>query len=139
MFEVKKSVSMHTVRGELTNWLELGGDETWVRIVNHKLPENTTLSDFRPGGKFNPSENYENTLSVIATTEGGELIVTCEEDDAGNELKDYTLNLEKIQQGLQVMANKYAHHFSNMVNEDGDMTTSSVFVQCCLFGEVVFC
>ena len=43
-----------------------------------------------------------------------------------------------IQRGLAVMATKYGKHFGDMMAQTGDATTSDVFVQCCLFGEIVF-
>jgi hypothetical protein len=48
------------------------------------------------------------------------------------------LDAVAIDRGLQVMAHDYARHFADMVNENDDADTSDVFLQCCLFGEVVY-
>jgi hypothetical protein len=48
------------------------------------------------------------------------------------------LDQAAIARGLEVMATKYGRHFSDMVSENDDADTSDVFLQCCLFGEVVY-
>ncbi len=50
----------------------------------------------------------------------------------------YELSLDKLKTGLQVLAEKYPHHFANVINETGDATTGDVLVQCALFGEIVY-
>jgi hypothetical protein len=70
---------------------------------------------------------------------GGALIISDKEDDSPTKSKKtYRLDLESITKGLQVMADKYPWHFANMVSEDFDATTGDVFLQCCLFGEVIY-
>ena len=128
---------MDYIRSELTNWIELA-DESWVRKIKPNLPPGTVKEDFSCGGKLNPEGNFHNALAVIATTEGGSLIITCDETDDGSETKDYVLDDNAIVNGLQVMASFHPRHFKDFVNQDGDVLTDSVFVQCCLFREVVF-
>jgi hypothetical protein len=36
------------------------------------------------------------------------------------------------------MAREYGRHFSDMIAENDDATTADVFLQCCLFGELVY-
>lgn len=50
----------------------------------------------------------------------------------------YELTLDKLKAGLQVMADKYPHHFVDIIRETGDATTGDVLVQCALFGEIVY-
>ncbi len=52
--------------------------------------------------------------------------------------KTYELTLDKLKAGLQVLADKYPHHFKDIVDETGDATTGDVLVQCALFGEIVY-
>ena len=49
-----------------------------------------------------------------------------------------TLNREKLIAGLQVMASKYPRHFANFMSENDDAETGDVYLQCCLFGEIVY-
>lgn len=53
--------------------------------------------------------------------------------------KNYTdLNLELCLKGLKIMAEKYPLHFDTFINESEDAITGDVFIQCCVFGEIVF-
>jgi hypothetical protein len=40
--------------------------------------------------------------------------------------------------GLQVMAEKYPVHFNNFDSDNFDAETGDVFLQCSLFGEIVY-
>lgn len=65
--------------------------------------------------------------------EGGQIIVRDNEEE-----KVHTLDLEAIKKGLQIMADKEPRHFADILDENDDMTTADVFVQCALFGEVIY-
>lgn len=49
-----------------------------------------------------------------------------------------TLDLAAIRRGLAIMAKLEPKHFADFLNEQYDATTADVFVQCCVFGEVVY-
>jgi hypothetical protein len=36
------------------------------------------------------------------------------------------------------MAADYPRHFADLVNENDDADTGDAFVQCCVFGEVIY-
>lgn len=57
------------------------------------------------------------------------------EADAG---ETYQLDLVSIRQGLEQMAAKFPTHFADAINDRGDNGTADVFVQCCLFGDVIY-
>lgn len=69
---------------------------------------------------------------------GGGIVITTLEGDEFDGKTEWQLNLASIKQGLQVMAARYARNFADFVNEDDDAITGDVFLQCCLFGEVVY-
>ena len=48
------------------------------------------------------------------------------------------LNLASLQSGLQTMSNISISHYNNFVRENFDSETGDVFIQCCLFNEVIF-
>jgi len=50
----------------------------------------------------------------------------------------YLLSDVEIQRGLNRMAEDYTHHWIDFLNENDDATTGDVFLQCCVFGEVVY-
>lgn len=52
--------------------------------------------------------------------------------------RTYELTLDKLKAGLQILADKYPHHFKDVIDETGDATTGDVLVQCALFGEIVY-
>ena len=50
----------------------------------------------------------------------------------------YNVTLENFIKGLGVMSNRYPRHFKDVITEDHDAETSDVFIQCAVFGEIVF-
>jgi hypothetical protein len=52
-------------------------------------------------------------------------------------MEDGLLDMGTIRHGLQVMANQYPRHWNNFINDNEDADTGDVFLQCCLWGEVV--
>ena len=52
--------------------------------------------------------------------------------------KIHILNMKKIKRGLTAMAKKEPSHFADFLKENYDETTGDVFLQCCLFGEVIY-
>jgi hypothetical protein len=53
--------------------------------------------------------------------------------------KDHKLDRLSIENGLKVMMAKYPRHFGNWVAENDDSETGNVFLQCCVFGDLVYC
>jgi hypothetical protein len=49
-----------------------------------------------------------------------------------------TLDLDAAQRGLQLMAEKYPHHWGDFLAENDDATTGDVFLQLALYGEVIY-
>lgn len=43
-----------------------------------------------------------------------------------------------IQRGFQVMSEKYSRHMGDFLSNNDDATTADVWLQCCLFGDVVY-
>lgn len=50
----------------------------------------------------------------------------------------YILSDVEIQRGLNVMAEDYEHHWLDLINDNMDADTADVFLQCCVFGEVIY-
>lgn len=48
------------------------------------------------------------------------------------------LDRDAITRGLATMARIAPRHFSDILTENDDAVTADVFVQCCLFGEIVY-
>lgn len=52
--------------------------------------------------------------------------------------QECVLNLDTVATGLRVMADKYQRHFLGFLTGGDDAETGDVFVQCCVFGEVIY-
>lgn len=52
--------------------------------------------------------------------------------------KNKTLDLKKVEKGLQVMANDRPADFADFVEGNYDDNTGDVFLQCCLFKDVIY-
>ena len=67
--------------------------------------------------------------------EGGYLMISVHIEDSGAPKR---LDLDTIKRGLGVMAEKYPRDYGNFIKENEDSETGDVFLQCCLFGEIVY-
>lgn len=65
---------------------------------------------------------------------GGVIIREFEEDEP----EALRLDREALTRGMQILADKYPRHFARFVAEDEDAETGDVFLQCCVFGEIVY-
>lgn len=112
-----------------------GGSNYWVGIQKYEYPAGKTRKDFE----------FRHIEVVLA---GGKQFLYDAAEDNGNEKYDaekkelWTLTREKLIKGLNVMANLKkghgAHHWPNFLAENDDAETGDVYLQCCLFGEIVY-
>jgi len=66
---------------------------------------------------------------------GGTVTVINIEDGDDEKFKPSPLNEESIKRGLSVLAIK---HLNDIIEETDDGNTADIFLQCCLFGEVIY-
>ena len=50
----------------------------------------------------------------------------------------YRLDLTKIEKGLGIFARTCPEQFASFLSEDDDAETGDCFLQCCIFGEVIY-
>ncbi len=99
-----------------------GGSNYWAKIVNFKAPNNPLNSlDDR---KFPKHISYP-------MNEGGSLTV----HDIHNDI-DYILTLDKIQKGLELLAENKPTAFADIINDDADSETADMFLQFALLGRL---
>lgn len=97
------------------------------------------LNDCAEGSRYWCMNSFElgyDSGTLLATKNGlgeGLILKDGEEDEKG-----HNLNLGVIQKGLHVMAKDYPQHFADFYSGDYDAVTSDCFLQCCLFGEVIY-
>lgn len=106
-----------------------------ISIRSHiKLEDIESLLDSASRGSSYWCENdlgYESNVK-LAVSDKGYTLEDIEEENT------HILDIKKIKKGLTVMAKKEPRHFADFISEDYDQTTGDVFLQCCLFGKVIY-
>lgn len=123
-------VDWQTISYMLVNAFE-GGVGYWCQITGYERPKNFDNS---------LPENAQFKHMSYAVNEGGAMLVRelDEDENFTDKSPKHRLDMEAMARGVQVMADKYPHHFRNMVEEEDDATTGDVLIQCALFGELVY-
>ena len=75
---------------------------------------------------------YETKVRRVMNDPRGLIMIDKEEK------RKYRLDAEALHRGLKVMAKHYKSDFADIINETADMNTSDVFLQCALFGKVIY-
>jgi hypothetical protein len=125
---VKTKVPMRRVADLLCAGFE-GGIGYWAVITGYVKPEDFGGQRRRFMGGETP-KYIDYPLSPC----GAVLIEEVENDDHVQLRLDYPA----VERGLEIMQDKYPRHFGNWLSEDDDATTGDVFIQCCLFGKIVY-
>lgn len=101
-----------------------GGSNHWYcELRVEQYPEGKSKAD------------YDCWWIQVPLEEGGVLKFDLK-DDFRNE--EFRLNLEIITKGLRTMQDKYSWHWADFINENEDAETGDVFLQCCVFGDIVY-
>ena len=114
------AVTEQQIENTLCSALE-GGSNYWCEIRGYIHQEPTRQQPYAPSYLTTPLSPF------------GKLILFDKEEE-----KEMELTREKLIEGVRVMAQKYPKHFGDMMSEEGDSTTGDVFLQCALFGEVIY-
>lgn len=123
-------LSLDAVSDLISTALE-GGSNYWYQIVGHDKPASITFRSSLFKDDEKPHPYYDFPLN-----EGG--AVHFEADGAGEDNQVFTLNLESIHKGLNLLLDKYPSRLAAIVDESYDAEDADVFLQASLFGEVVF-
>ena len=103
-----------------------GGSNYWYTINRFVVPKAEPW-------KFPGDKEVFRHIGYPLTT-GGAVIVADKEDEG----KEYRLDLKAIQRGWKLLKETQPRHYADVLKENADATTGDVFLQCCLFGEVVY-
>lgn len=124
-FTVKTAISSETIMYQVISAFE-GGITYWADTADIVTPDRSTLKE-QP---FYANQSlYEGDFKIS---------ITQQEEHIKGAGRDVLLTPENVQSGLDVMASKYGRHFADMMNENGDAITADVFIQCCVFGDLVY-
>lgn len=129
---IKLEIPRSRISDLLCSALE-GGSSYWCSIDRKNKPKNLA---------FRSDEEHIYEHLDFPLNEGGSLTISVLKDSEGTltieDTESFTLNLESITNGLVIMATDCPRHFGDFMAETDDATTGDVFLQCCLFGEVIY-
>ena len=127
---VSVDIPTSTIRNLLVGAIE-GGSNYWATFrLDPNFTKSVTESDKasyveQEGGEYYAHYDIENSNYClrVSDAEGG---------------STYNVTFDSFVNGLGVMANRYPHHFKDVIAENHDAETSDIFIQCAVFGEIVF-
>lgn len=105
-----------------------GGSNYWYMVVDKTVPTDIA----KPWGN-----DYTPTYISYPFSEDGALMIADLEDEDGDK---YMLDKAAIDRGKALLStdDQYSHHLENVLQEQDDADTGDVFLQLCLFGEVIY-
>jgi hypothetical protein len=106
-----------------------GGSSYWLHSTEMFVPRRIA-----PGTE----EDQKITRETLPLIEGGIVFVTLMEEARKGEGARYNLKRLDIWNGLGVMSRECPRQFGYALSGRGDADTADLFLQCCLFGEVIF-
>jgi hypothetical protein len=65
-------------------------------------------------------------------------------EDFDGDIKDFPksakhhITLADVQKGLELMRDQYPRHYADLVEENDDLVTGDVWLQCAVFGELIY-
>ncbi len=134
---IEVTIGIDRVRNLLCCAFE-GGSNYWYVIVDRRYPPGFDAADYREGGKAQPPDDYWHWSQILPLQDGGSLVIGTKDDDEIDGSKQWTLDAQAIARGLVTMAEKYPRHYGSVLADNEDAETGDVFLQCCLFGKLVF-
>jgi hypothetical protein len=146
---IDQQVTFNRIADLLTSAFE-GGSNYWIDSIVRHDPERFDFAAYPDLGRERgmPPQTY---LCDVPLNAGGSIdFILNESFDADGTVK-YTLDLERIKRGLQTFlkgegfgtekdgtVRRVPRHAASFLSESEDAETGDVFLQICLFGEVVF-
>lgn len=125
---VNTEVPLQRVADLLCSAMESGGIAYWARIERTRKPRKPIPFTSPESGTIYPLMDYP-------LCKGGSVTLRDIEDETRGLL---VLDLDAIQRGLTLMPARAPGHWADFVREDSDANTADVFVQLCVFGEVIY-
>jgi len=119
--DIKLVVPDQRLQDLLTSAFE-GGSNYWYQIDAFNYPEGQTKESLKIEFPH-----------VELPFKGGSLTIS-----SGGDMPVKTLDRAAIEKGLDVMAQKYPRDYADFLAENDDANTGDAFLQCCLYGELIF-
>lgn len=128
-FMIKHELTAEQISDVLCSAFE-GGSNYWYHIDEQIKPSEW---QFDSDPQRSPHLHW---LHDYPLNPNGALLISDTTED--NEHGVMTLDGEAIQRGLDVLAEKYHHHVTDIVQENADADTGDALLQCCLFGDIIY-
>lgn len=137
-FCVILNVAIEDVAYLLCSALE-GGSNYWY-MIEEKIAPSRWVREERPcySTKELAEKNIDkHYLFWYPFNPGGALVIS-DRSGEGDETARYLLDEAAIQNGLNIMARYHTRHFTDFLTENYDAITADVFLQCCIFKDVIY-
>lgn len=134
--KITENVPIERVHDMLVSAFE-GGSNYWYMIVDEVVPEKHTFTVKTWDYKREKEPSYLH-LEEIPFNEGGALLINDEKADEPKLQEPVRIDLETMEKGLQIMARDYKAHYADFLKENDDAETADVFLQCVVFGDVIY-
>ena len=121
-------VTNETIRDLMSCAFE-GGSNYWYTAMERGNPSTEPVSK---------ELQKEWSWPYLLPTTGGSVTFSDAYELEDGKVVTYTLDGESIKRGLNVMSEKFPNRFSDIINEDMDANTGDVFLQCCVFSDVIY-
>jgi hypothetical protein len=128
-FTVTQTVSTEMVKNILIGAFEGGSNYWYCGLEVDHWPDGMSPSDF----KYWHAE--------VPLHKGGVLRFRDQDDpygDGADEEGYYHLSIDNITSGMAAMKAKYPRHWTDFITEGDDAITADVFLQCCIFGDIIY-
>lgn len=132
-FQTQIEISDTDIKNLLCSAFEGSISRNWCKIDSVYFPKGMSHADFDDGGKFQDPNEYWHWSQLAPLTPGVSLYLKVV-DMPGLQ----NLDRAAIKRGLKTMFEKFPRHWSDFRSGQSDAITADVFLQCCLFGNVVY-
>jgi len=128
-----------------------GGSNYWAYMLAYDLPTGKKVEDYEDKdygeglGRYNIPFAPKSAIVFTTVDELAEAGVTQgfhgyedPTDEQIAKLKKWRLDKKTLVRGWKVMHDDYPSHYGDAISENDDAGTGDVYLQCCLFGEVIY-
>lgn len=134
--EVVDDVDANDIINLLVNAFDSGATGYWAARAEVELPEDFDIYSLK-WLKDPDSWAQVRKVYIAPFVDGGRVVLFGHGDD-GEDGERFILDFKAIEQGVQVMARDYPNRWADFRCQNDDSETGDIFVQCCVFGEVIY-
>lgn len=128
-FTVSYTVTRQRVAELLCSALE-GGSNYWIEDVTPRKPSSWEFYSY--------PEDHRVYQHDYPFNPGGALSITVDTEIESEPAQVHVLDENAIQKGLTLFLETSPHRFAQLITEHADADDADVFLQLCLFGEILY-